>query len=69
MPDEIHEAAESLRLPRNWHTLVRSAVFDFFDDRASLGTTRAAATHCPPSISVHKITRRKSLGPFTRIRQ
>jgi hypothetical protein len=27
MPDENHEEeAESLRLPRNWHTLVRSAV-------------------------------------------
>jgi hypothetical protein len=27
MPDEIHDdEAESLRLPRNWHTLVRSAV-------------------------------------------
>ena len=27
MPDEIHEEeAESLRLPRNWHALVRSAV-------------------------------------------
>ena len=27
MPDEIHaEEAESLRLPSNWHTLVRCAV-------------------------------------------
>ena len=28
MPDEIHEDAESLRLPRNWHSLVRSAVLN-----------------------------------------
>ena len=29
MPDEIHdEEAESLRLPRNWHALVRSAVLN-----------------------------------------
>ena len=29
MPDEIHdEEAESLRLPRNWHTSVRSAVLN-----------------------------------------
>jgi hypothetical protein len=29
MPDEIHEEeAESLRLPRNWPTLVRSAVLN-----------------------------------------
>ena len=27
MPEEIHEEeTESLRLPRNWHALVRSAV-------------------------------------------
>jgi len=29
MPDEIHdEEAESLRLPRNWHTLVRGAALN-----------------------------------------
>jgi len=29
MPDEIHEEeAESLRLPRNWRSLVRSAVLN-----------------------------------------
>jgi len=43
------------------HLLIR-----FLEDHAPLYTTLAATTHCLPSIRVHRSTRRKSLGPFSR---